>query len=237
MSDAYLSQLPENEFVPNVVIFYAGEYFAIREPDSGLAMNPKYVGLVGRISINPTSIDPQRPSTTVNSSSFTLIDRNHEVSKLFLNQNGFRTGEKVRMWIGRSFTGMDFSEYLEMPETYLNKVQKAEATYNFSTVEEKDRLNIGIFNIKSKLAVSILANTTTITLQSIPSNLPSIGYGKIGDEYFSWNAISDNNLVGCVRGEFGSIPSDHETGEDFFNIYDISPTNCIDLLLQMLTLS
>jgi len=230
----YIEGLTKSDFVPNIIIEFAGEKFSIRQPDSGLVVDPRYNGLVSKISVNPTSIDPLRPTSTINSSSFTLIDLGHEVSKLFLNQNGFRMGSPVRVWLGRSFEGMDFSDYLELPPTRLKSFQKVEANYNFSTNETKDRLENGAFNIQSKLASDILDNTTTITLQSIPANLPTAGFGKINDEYISWAGISGNSLISCTRGEFGSVPVGHEGASDIFNIYDIASTNAVDLLAQIL---
>lgn len=230
----YVAGLTKSDFVPNIIIEFAGQRFSIRQPDSGLTILPEYNGLIQKIAVNPTSIDPLRPTSTINSSSFTLIDLKQEISKLFLNQNGFRMGQLVRVWLGRSFEAMDFSEYLELPQTNLKAFQKVEGSYNFSTNEKKDRLENGAFNIQSKLANDILINTTTITLQSVPANLPTVGFGKINDEYISWGGISGNNLTSCVRGEFNSIPVEHESSSDFFNIYDITPTNAIDLLAQIL---
>jgi len=230
----YVEGLTKTDYVPNIIILFAGQYFSIREPDSGLSIDPRYNGLIQRIAINPTSIDPQRPTTTTNSSSFTLVDVAHEVSKLFLNQRGFRTGSDVKIWLGRSFENMDFSDYLEMPETLLNKFQKVDNAYNFSTIERKDRINNGSFNRKNKLAVDILSGTTVITLQTIPSDFPSSGFVKINDEYVSYAGITDNNLTGCARGEFGSVPSAHDGGSDVFLIYEISATNGVDLIAQFL---
>jgi hypothetical protein len=129
---------------------------------------------------------------------------------------------------------MNFSDYLELPQTTLNKVQKVDNAYNFSTIEKKDRLNNGSFNARTKLAVNILDTTTTITLQSVPALFQAPGYAKIGDEYISFSGISGNNLTGCTRGDFISIPADHEAGEDVILIYDIAPTNGIDLIAQLL---
>lgn len=230
----YVNGLTKTNYIPNIIILFAGQYFSIRQPDSGLVVDSRYNGLIQRISINPTSIDPLRASTTINSTSFTLIDGAHEVSKLFTNQKGFRTGSLVRIWLGRSFEDMDFSDYLELPQTTLNKVQKVDNAYNFSTIEKKDRLNNGSFNARTKLAVNILDTTTTITLQSVPALFQAPGYAKIDDEYISFSGISGNNLTGCTRGDFNSIPADHEAGEDVILIYDIAPTNGIDLIAQLL---
>jgi hypothetical protein len=230
----YLDGLTKKNYVPNVVVLFAGEHFCIRPPDSGLVTDSRYDQLLSRVSVSPTSIDPLRPTTTINTSSFSLVDKGSEVSKLFLNETGFRMGEPVEMWIGRSFESMDFSEYLKVPAASIKSFAKLEGSYNFSVVEVKDRLNTGIFNIQTKLAVSILVSTTTITLQAIPTGLPLSGYVKINDEFVSFAGRSGNNLTGCARGEFGSTPADHESGSDVYNTWDISARNGIDFLLQIL---
>lgn len=230
----YIDGLQTSDYVPNVIILFAGQYFSIRPPDSGLAIDAKYNGLVSRVTINPTVIDPLRATTVINSTSFSLIDSGQEVTKLFLSQEAFRVGEEVRVWLGRSFEDMAFSDYYELPRTIIRKMNKADGLYSFACVERKDRLDNGAFNIRSKLNVDILDITTTITLQYIPAGLPSAGYGRINDEFFSWTGISGNNLTGCVRGEFGSTPVGHDAGTDVLNIYDISATNGVNLILQML---
>lgn len=232
MSD-YVDGLSKSNFVPNIVILFAGEYFAIRQPDSGLAIKPEYVGLVKRVQISPTRIDPLRPSNTISSSSFSLLDEKNEVSKLFLNQNGFRLGQAVKVFIGRSFENLDFSEYFELPDFELKGFNKIDNGYSFKANEKKDRLNNGSFSIQTKLAVDIFAATTVITVQDV-SNLPTSGFAKIKDEFFSWSGITGSNLTGVIRGEFGSIPADHKAGENIFKVENITSRNVIDLLLQIL---
>jgi hypothetical protein len=233
----YLDGIAKTDYVPNIVIYFAGEYFATRQPDSGLVIDAEYLGLITRATINPTAIDPLRASTTFNTSSFTLLDRDRAISELFLNELGFRTGQEVRIWIGRSFENMDFTEYLEFPISYIKQVQKIDNGYSFSTIERKDRLNNGSFSKVTKLAVDIFIATTTITLQDVSFlNGATSGYVKINDEFVSFVGVNvgAKNLLGCIRGEFGSTPADHESGSDVFLVYNVPATNCIDLLLQLL---
>jgi hypothetical protein len=233
----YLDGLTKSDYVPNIVILFAGEYFAMRQPDSGLVIDQKYSGIINRVSINPTSIDPLRASTTFNTSSFTLLDKNRAVSELFLDQNGFRTGQEVQIFLGRSNEGLDFSEYLEMPTTYIKQVTKIDNAYTFSTIERRDRLNNGSYSKISKLAVNILAATTTITLQDLSFlDGATTGFVQIGGEFISFAGVDldDLNLLGCIRGEFGTVPVDHKLGSNVSLVYSVSPTNAIDLLLQFL---
>lgn len=229
----YLEELAKNKYIPNIVIFYAGVYIAMRQPDSGLVVDSQYVGLISRVSINPTSIDPIRPGMAFNSSSFTLLDRNFAITGLFANQNGFRTGQEVRIWIGRSGVGMAFSDYLEVPRSIANKIQKVENSYSFSTIERRDRINNGSFNKQTKIAVDILANTTTITVADA-SKLGNTGFVKIGEEFISYTNITGNDLEDCTRGEYGSTPAAHKAGTSVYEVTPISSRNPIDFLLQLL---
>lgn len=236
MSDQYVKLLEEKNYELNIIIEFAGQYFGMHNPDSGLVIPSQNLGVVSSLNVNPTSIDPERATTTINTSSFSLLDKGHVITKLFLDKAGFRTGEPVSIYLGRLNRNLDFSDYLKLPTTYINKCQKVESKYNFTTVERKDRMNEGQFSIQSKISVNILAAATVIPLQTIPDNLPTVGFGKIDDEFISWNGIDyvDNYLTGVVRGEFGSIPDDHSLGADIFNVTNIVSVNGIDLIMQML---
>lgn len=230
---AYVEGLSKSNYVPNIIVLFGGEYFSIRQPDSGLVVKDEYNGLVSRVQISPTRIDPLRPSNTTSSSSFNLVDINNEVSKLFLDKSGFRVGEEVKIFIGRSFENLDFSEYFELPAYDLKGFNKIDGGYSFKATERKDRLNNGAFSTQTKLAVDILAGTTSISVQDA-SNFPSSGFAKIGDEFISWSSVNSGNLVGAVRGEFGSTVEAHESGEDVFLVEEVDARNVIDFLLQFL---
>ncbi|NBW79724.1 MAG: hypothetical protein EBR27_12045 [Betaproteobacteria bacterium] len=80
----YSEELIEKKYVPNVIIRIGGAtYFSIRQPDSGLTVPVQNNGLVTSLSLNPSTVDPFRPSVAINSNSFKLIDRNNVVTALF----------------------------------------------------------------------------------------------------------------------------------------------------------
>ncbi|NDG03065.1 MAG: hypothetical protein EB119_07710, partial [Synechococcaceae bacterium WBB_34_004] len=167
----YSEELIEKKYVPNVIIRIGGTtYFSIRQPDSGLTVPAQNNGLVTSLSLNPSTVDPFRPSVAINSNSFKLIDRNNVVTALFNGNLELFQGELCEIWLGRVDVGMDFSEYLKVTDTYINKVSRADGSYSFSTQEAKDRLNKDVFSEQNKLGASILPATTAITLQSPPAN-------------------------------------------------------------------
>jgi hypothetical protein len=238
MALSYLDALPNKKFVPNIIIRVKSVYLSIRQPDSGLVVLPQYNGLVTQVNVNPTAIDPFRASTSVNNYSVTLLDKSNVISLLFNDDPKFFQGELVEIWIGRvNATGnpdnnMPFSEYYKLPDVFVNKVSKQENRYTFNAIEARDRLSTGAYQQATKLANSILFNTTVITLQST-SGFPLTGTVQIENEFISYAGISGNNLTGCIRGEESSTPEGHPESEDVF-LVQILEANPIDLILQLL---
>jgi hypothetical protein len=228
----YSDALPEKKYVPNVVIRIDGTtYFSIRQPDSGLSVPSANNGLVTSLSLNPSTVDPFRPSVAINSNSFKLIDRGDVVTALFGSNPELFQGKLCEIWLGRVDVGMDFSEYLKVTDTYINKVSRADGSYSFSTQEVKDRLNKDVYSGQNKLGASIIPATTTITLQSPPAN--TSGLIKINNEFISYTGVSGSQITGCIRGEEGSTPANHDFGDDVF-FCEVVSGNPIDLLLKLL---
>lgn len=228
----YLESLPEKKFVPNIVVRLLGEYFSIRQPDRGLVVDDDKNGLVATVTVNPTAIDPFRATTTISNYSLRLLDKFEAITVLFDANPQYFQGELVEIWLGRVGVGMDFADYLQLPDTFVAKVSKQDASYTFTTREQRDRLSTGAFNTQGKLGVSIFAATTVITLQSTAS-FPTFGLMKVDDEIISWTGISGNNLTGCIRGEEGSVPADHDLGAIAYLVEAVEE-NPVTLLLQLL---
>jgi hypothetical protein len=227
----YADALPDKKYIPNVIIRFASTYFSIRQPDSGLTVPASTNGLVAGLTLNPSSVDPYRPSVAISQNSFRIIDRNEAVTALFNGNLELFQGELCEIWLGRVGIGMDFADYLKLSDTYIAKVSRADGSYSFSTREAKDRLNTDVFSEQNKLGASILPATTAITLQSPPAN--TSGLVKINNEFISYTGVSGNQITGCIRGEEGSVPSSHELGDDVF-FCEVVSGNPIDLLLRLL---
>lgn len=228
----YLESLTDKNILPNVVINLLGSYYSIRQPDSGLTIDDDKVGTVSALTINPTQIDPFRPSVTASSYSFKLLDRANVITKQFANNLSLFQNQNIEIYIGRCGVDMDFADYLKLPDTLVSKVSKQDRGYSFATQEYKERISNGSFNTATKLAGSIFAATTSIVLQDA-SGFPNSGYVRIEDEFFSYTGKSGNILTGCIRGEFGSTDADHEVGVDMYKVNSIQ-ANPIDMVLQLL---
>lgn len=227
----YAESLPDKKYIPNVIVRFAGQYFSIRQPDSGLTVPASQNGLISSLSLNPSSVDPFRPSVAISSNSFKIIDKNLAVTSLFNGNLSLFQGELCEIWLGRVGVGMDFSQYLKLTDTFISKVSRQDGAYTFQTQEVRDRLNKDVYSEKTKLSGDILIGTTVITVQSPPLN--SSGLIKIDDEFISYTGVSGNQLTGCIRGEEGSVPAGHDLGSDVF-FCEVVSGNPIDILLKLL---
>lgn len=231
---SYTSQINDKNFTPNLVLRFKELYWSIRQPDSGLTVD--HNGLLDQVVINSTRVDPFQANTTINSYSFTLLDKDMVVTSLFNGVTSFFQNEVVEIWVGRSGVGMDFSEYFKLPETLVSSVSRDNSTYKFNSTEVKNRIDRPAFDAVNALAVDIFAATTVISA-SIPfgADTPTSGFAKLGEEFFSYSGIDlvNNRFLNCIRGEKNSIPTDHSAGEDIFLVNDVTG-NPVDILLSLL---
>ena len=233
----YAEELASSKnFTGNAVIKFGGEYYAIRRPDSGLAMASQRERTIASLVINPTSIDPRRVSTTIGSYSFSLVDRNGIISRAIKDTAVDVLGQDVELWIGRSGVGMSFADYYKMPITRVSKVNKVDCGWAFSTKESTDRMNRPIYDVKNRLSGEIVSGTTIITAKDDISGFPSAGFFRLDSEIISYTSKNDGTKTfsGCARGEFGTIAAAHDDNDDLVLAETVSG-NPIDILLKILT--
>ena len=233
---SYLTEITNKRFIPNIVIYFKGFYWGIRNPDSGLTISTDRL-CVDQVSINPTKVDPSRANTTINTYAFTLVDKNQSVSILFNGITKFFQNEQVSIYIGRSGVNMPFSAYLKLPDTYIKSCSKDGNAYKFNSTEAKDRLNRPAFNTSIKLEIDILSGTTEIDTDGVIDLAlwPSSGLFKLEDEFISYASIDsvNNRFLGCIRAEKGSVAVAHKAGEDIFLVTEIID-NPVNILLKCL---
>lgn len=225
----------EKTFKGNVIIEISGEFFSIRQPDSGLVVSENNNGSIISLTVSPTKVDLKKANQTINSYSFRINDKNLTISKLFRDNSKLLMDEPVNIYLGRTGVGMDFADYFQLPTVRIRKVDHSDLSYNFSASDTIDRMNRDIFATASPLQADILNNTTSFQLEDV-SEFSDVGFGKVGGEFFSWTGRDTilNQLTGITRGEFGTTPTEHEFGTGVFEGVEVED-NPINILLRILT--
>lgn len=224
------------KFQGNVVLRFGGQYYAIREPDSGLSIPKSNAKLVRSLVVNPTQLDPKRVTTTICSYSFTLIDKRGVVSAAVKDTGEDIIKQTVELWIGRSGVSMAFSDYKKLPDTRISKCNKVGQAWNFSTKESTDRMNRPSYDLAVRLSGEILSATTIISSKDDIADFPSSGYFMLDDEVISYSSKSDalKTFYGCARGEFGSTPEAHEDNTTL-QIAETITDNPLNIILKLIT--
>ncbi len=226
----------DKTFRGNVVIkIGASHYFAIRSPDSGLSIANNYNKSIASLTLNPTSIDVRRVTTTISSFTFRIVDLSQIVSALVAGDASNLIGAEVRIYLGRSGVDLDFSDYFELPLTYVQKIDHSDNSYSFSTSEQTERMAKPIYDFSSALAVDILSNTTTWTMREDITNFPSSGFLKVEDEFVSYSGkdLVNNRFTGVIRGELNSVPADHAMASACVLVQTITD-NPLNIILKLL---
>lgn len=236
MATTYLEQVvSEKKFQGNVVIRIAGNYFAFRNPDSGLSITSPFDRSLSSLVLNPTSIDPRRVSTTIASYSFKIVDKSNVLTALMEGDANPFMQKEVEVWLGRSGVDMPFSNYYKLPITRVSKVDHSDNGYSFTSSEETKRMDRAIYTAETALAVDILTNTTVIQMRDDISDFPESGFLKIEDEFISYSSKNDltKQISGAIRGEYNSVPVKHESNSEVFHAEKIQG-NPVDILLRIL---
>ena len=225
----------EKKYKGNVVILLKGEYFSIRQPDSGLVIPVDNNGSIISLTINPSKVDLKKANSTIAAYSFRINDKNLTISKLLKDNSKLLMDEEVRIFLGRTGVSMPFANYFELPTVKVRKLSHGDLSYNFSASDSIDRMNKDFFEIGTTLQAAVLNNTTTFQLEDV-SEFPDTGFGFLDDEFFSWTTRDEilNQIGGITRGEYGSTPAEHDFGTSVFNVDEVEE-NPITALLQFIT--
>lgn len=236
---SYATELLKKQFQGNIVVQIYGEYFAIRQPDSGLVIPAGQANLVRSLRINPTSADLRRVNTTVGQYSFQIVDKDNTFTA-FLANNDTLTGAAVRIWIGRNTAAIDgasfpFSQYFELPQTIIKKIEHKDTTYVFTTAEQTDRMGRPVFNTQTTVGAAIDLIATVFQASGDITKFRSSGYLKIGNELVSYSSKDDTlkRFNGVIRGEDGTPVEEHKLGDAIFEVYKVTD-NPINIFLKFL---
>lgn len=233
---SYIDEVKEEKkFIGNVVIKIGTTYFGIRQPDSGLVIPSPYDRMIGSLTLNPTTIEITRVTTTISSFSFKLIDKEFLISSMVAGDAKSLVGQPVEIYLGRTGTGMDFSEYFKLPITYIKKLSHPDNSFIFSSTEQTERINREIYNYNSALSGDILAGTTIFSMRDDITSFPTSGFLKLEDEFVSYSGkdLVNNRFTGVIRGELNTVPVAHAKDTDCVLVETVTD-NPLNILLKIL---
>lgn len=235
----YADELLNKDYIGNVVVLIYGQYFAIRQPDSGLVIASPFDQALLDLQIDPVSVDLKTVNTTIGSYTMSIVDKDHCMTEL-LSNNDQVTSQPVRIWIGRSKQAIDgvpfpFSQYFELPQTVIKLISHADNSYVFTCAENTDKMTKPVFNTQTTLGAAMLVGTTVITASGDISNFPTSGLLKIDQELISYAGVDLGlqHFTGCIRGIDFTVPAAHDLGVTVFNAYK-AEDNPINIILKFI---
>ena len=228
---AYEDELEKDQKEVNVVVNIDGVYYANKQPDSGLAIDPNHL-IIDDPKINGVNVDIRRAKTPVGSFNFKLKDEDEYITKkIMLDANNFLEKE-VTCYVGFITGSFDFSEYKQVAKTRVSSLSKIPNGYSIISKEVTSLITNPTYNIEDKLDIDILPVSTTLNLQDA-SLFPSSGMIKIEREFITYTDKLDNTLIGLTRAVIGEA-EEHSNGEDVFLVTQLININPMDMLLQLL---
>lgn len=230
----YAAELLKKAFQSNVVILLGGVYYTKRRPDSGLAASPGD-GMVQSLKLNPAIIDARDARTSTRNYEFAIVDIGRALTAKFAGKTNAFTTEAVRIWLGRSSVGMDFSQYYELPQTQVVSVGFRNETYVFKSQDASSLLKQPAFDLSFTLASDVDDSGLTLTAAEDISMFPASGTLKVEQEVVTYTAKDDTarTFALSVRGSLSSEAKAHNKGQTVFNMRRLTG-NPLTLFLQML---
>lgn len=218
-----------------VVVKIGAEYYATKEPDSGLSVPPEYQ-IIKRPNLNGATVDIKNTNTPISSFNFVLdeYEFNKTSSKIMLDENQFLLKDIV-IYVGHKTGSFDFSEYIEVGRTKITSVTKIANGYSVKSKEVTNLINQPALNLSGLLQTFLLSNSATLSIPD-SSLWPDEGIIKINNElmYYTGKAVDGKTLLNINRGIYGTSAAEHDVGEGVFYVTYLEEVNPVDMLLQIL---
>lgn len=231
---SFQTEAEKNALETNIVLLIDGEYFAKKQPDSGLVI-PEENLIINNFKVNGVSVDIRRANTPIGSINFQFVDENEYITKkIMLDPNNFLE-KVVQAFIGHVNVegGFDFSEYVEISNVNIKNVTKIPNGYSIKANEATSLLAKEALNITGNLAINISDVSLSLDLEDI-TGFKNSGMIYTEGEYITYNGILDNTLQNLVRGELGSNAIDHAIGATIYQVTEVLGVNPIDIMLQII---
>ena len=110
---SFETESANKQFQLNIVLQIDGVYYSQFQVDSGLTIDSDKLGVVHQARINPFSVDLRSVRTTIQSLSFTLLDKDEIISVAIGNSPTQLVDVEVIMYVGYITGSFDFADYKE----------------------------------------------------------------------------------------------------------------------------
>ena len=234
MGAAYDNEL-DKTLELNVVVLIGTDYYAAKEPDSGLSITSEYLQVKNPV-INGVTVDVRKSNTPIGTFSFKLMEfeGSKTSSKIMLDETQFLEKDCI-VYLGHITGSFDFSEYVEIARTKITSVTKIANGYSFVTKEVSNLIAQPALDLSDSLITFILAGSTTLSVNNT-TDWPDSGLIRIDNEFIFYTGkdVDGQTLTGLVRAREGSIAAEHEVGAEVYLVTKVLATNPVDMILQIL---
>jgi len=219
----------------NLVVNINGEFYAIKEPDSGLSITSEFLQ-VKQPRINGVTVDVRKANSPISTFSFQLMEYegNKTSSKIMLDDTQFLEKDLIA-YVGHITGSFDFSDYIEIARTKITSVTKIANGYSIISKEVSNLIAQPALFRNDISTTFILPASTTIDITDTTGWRPS-GLLKVGSEFMAYSGLDGNGktITGLSRGIFGSSATDHDVGDTVYQVTEFNAVNPVDILLQIL---
>ena len=219
----------------NLVVNINGDFYAIKEPDSGLSITSEYLQ-VKLPRINGVTVDVRSANSPISTFSFQLMEfeGNKTSSKIMLDDTQFLEKDLIA-YVGHITGSFDFSDYIEIARTKITKVTKIANGYSIISKEVSNLIAQPALFRNDISTTAIIPASTTIDITDTTDWRPS-GLLKVDNEFMAYSGLDINGttITGLTRGIFGSTAVEHEVGATVYQVTEFNAINPVDILLQIL---
>lgn len=228
----FLDELDSPIFRGNVVVSIDGTYFSQYQPDSGLTVDSDKLGLVDNAKINGVALDIRKANTPIATINFDLLDKDAVVSSFIGASSNSLQNAEVKLYFGFMTGSFDFSDYVLLGITRINRINKEANGFKFASKEVTDLMQRALLNVGNNLDGPINNTQTTIDLVDA-SNFPTSGRIKINDEFIQYSGKLGNQLTGVARGDLTSTAEEADDGDDVLLVTE-KEAQSMDIILDVL---
>lgn len=232
---SFNDEAEKEDFQINVVIKIGTEYFSNYQIDSGLVVPSENIGLLNKVTINPTTVDIRNVNTTTASLTFRMQDGDDgdfRASAAIMGDSTNFLEKTCELYVGFITGSFDWADYKKFTTTRITGIKKVDNGYNFKCREITSLLKNPAFQTATTLDGNINDSQTTIDLTDA-SLFSTSGLVYIDSEFMSYTGKSGNQLTGVVRADISSTAADHSDGADVY-LVKLREENPIDLMLDIM---